>query len=177
MAFIPSRIKRHDTNPGKQYLNLTSMMDMFTIILVFLLKTYSTEGNLIHPSENLTLPKSSTEQVPQTALNVIVSKETIVVENEVVEQVSNVRAQPGVMIESLRETLTFYADHAKEMEERWGSQFSGMITVQGDKDLEYWILVKVLFTCGQSGYPNLRLATYRSEEEITLTQGSEVSQL
>jgi hypothetical protein len=63
------------------------------------------------------------------------------------------------------------------MEERWGTPFSGRITVQGDKDLEYWILVKVLFTCGQSGYPNLRLATYRSEEEVTLTEGEIVSQL
>ena len=38
MAFIPSRIKKHNTDPGKVRLNLTSMMDMFTIILVFLLK-------------------------------------------------------------------------------------------------------------------------------------------
>ena len=59
MAFIPSRIKKHDTNPGKVRVNLTSMMDMFTIILVFLLKTYSTEGMLIHPSDSLTLPTST----------------------------------------------------------------------------------------------------------------------
>ena len=177
MAFIPSRIKRHDTNPGKQFLNLTSMMDMFTIILVFLLKTYSTEGNLIHPSENLTLPKSTTEELPQTALNVIVSKETIVVENEVVEQVQNIRAQSGAMINRLHDKLIEYADHSRNLEETWGNRFSGMITVQGDKDLEYWILVKVLFTCAQSGYPNLKLAAYRSQEEASISPTSEVSQL
>lgn len=176
MAFIPSRIKKHDTNPGKQFLNLTSMMDMFTIILVFLLKTYSTEGNLIHPSENLTLPKSSSEMVPQAALDVIVSKETIMVNDEVVEQVQNVRAQPGVTITRLRDRLTVYAEEAKRMEEMFGQPFSGLITIQGDKDLEYWILVKVLHTCGASGYSNLRLATYRTGEE-EVSEAAAVSQL
>ena len=48
MAFIPSRIKKHDTNPGKVRLNLTSMMDMFTIILVFLL-FFQEQSNTFFP--------------------------------------------------------------------------------------------------------------------------------
>ena len=161
MAFIPSRIKKHDTNPGKKYLNLTSMMDMFTIILVFLLKTYSTEGNLIHPSENLTLPKSTTQQTPQASLDVIVSKETVMVNDEVVELVNNVRLQHGAIIPTLQRKLLIYANEAKRMEEEYGIKFSGRVTIQADKDLEYLVLMKVLATCGMCEYSNLRLAAYK----------------
>jgi biopolymer transport protein ExbD len=139
------------------------MMDMFTIILVFLLKTYAIEGSLIHPSDNLTLPKSTTQIQPEAALDLIVSKETIVVNDEIVERLENVRAQRGVIIEALRDRLTLYAEEAKRMEERFGIKFSGRVTIQGDKDLEYWVLVKVLATCGACEYSNLRLATYLQE--------------
>ena len=73
MAFIPSHKKKHKTDPGEARLQLTSMMDMFTIILVFLLKTYSTHGQLINPSEDLTLPSSMTQQMPELGLDVTVS--------------------------------------------------------------------------------------------------------
>ena len=56
-----ARQARRRRNPEDVKLNITSMMDMFTIILVFLLKNFSTEGNLT-PADNLTLPKSTVEK-------------------------------------------------------------------------------------------------------------------
>ncbi len=165
MAYIPSRIKRHDTNPGKRFLNLTSLMDMFTIILVFLLKSYSTEGGLIHPSENLTLPKSTVENVPETALDVIVSKETIVVNDEIVETVANAAQMSELYLPKLGDKLKVYAQRAKEAEQQYGIRFSGKVNVQADKDLEYGILMKVLATCGACEYANLRLAVYQLERQ------------
>jgi len=161
MAFIPSRIKRHDTDPGKMTLNLTSMMDMFTIILVFLLKTYSTEGQLIHPSEYLTLPKSTIKTMPEVALDVAVSKEWIFVNNEPIENIATVVAQPGLIIETLQAELLKYANEAKRMEEKYGIPFSGKVTIQGDKDIPYRVMVKVMATCGRAEFPNMRLAVYR----------------
>ena len=90
MAFVPSRRKKHQTGAARVSLNLTSMMDMFTIILVFLLKTYSTEGQLIHPSDNLTLPNSTVENPPEIALDVTVSQGWIMVNNNPVVQMSRV---------------------------------------------------------------------------------------
>ena len=163
MAFIPSRIKRHDTDPGKMTLNLTSMMDMFTIILVFLLKTYSTEGQLIHPSEYLTLPHSTVKTMPEVALEVAVSKEWVFVNNEPIESISTIISQPGLIVESLQAELLKYATDAKSMEEKYGIPFSGKVTIQGDKDIPYRVMVKVMATCGRSEYPNMRLAVYKEE--------------
>ncbi|HDP99413.1 MAG TPA: biopolymer transporter ExbD [bacterium] len=163
MAFIPSRIKKHDTNPGKVRLNLTSMMDMFTIILVFLLKTYSTQGLLIHPSDKLTLPSSSIEKSPEVGLDLIVSKKSIAVNHEEVEQVSDILNHDGLIIDELLNKLQIYAREAKRMEEQYGTKFSGKVTIQADKEIPYKLLIKVMATCGQAEYPNMRLVVYKKE--------------
>jgi len=164
MAYIPSRIKKHDTDPGKVKLNLTSMMDMFTIILVFLLKTYSTEGMLIQPSEYLTLPKSTIEKSPEVALDLVVSKEWIMVNHEPVIQVNEVIDQKNFIVRPLQEKLNVYSREAKRMEELYGTKFSGKVTIQGDESIPYKLLVKVMATCGKSEYPNMRLVVYQQGE-------------
>jgi biopolymer transport protein ExbD len=164
MAYIPSRIKRHDTNPGKVSVNLTSMMDMFTIILVFLLISYSTEGSLIQPSDFLTLPTSTIEQSPEVALDVVISKEWVMVNHDPIEKVSNILAQESLIIKSLQEKLAVYSREAKRMEETFGTKFSGKVTIQGDKNISYRLLVKVMATCGRSDYPNMRLVVYKKAE-------------
>ena len=164
MAFIPSRIKKHDTDPGQVRLNLTSMMDMFTIILVFLLKTYSTEGLLIQPSDNLTLPSSSIERSAEVGLDLVVSKESIAINHEEVEKVSSALNQDELIIQNLLEKLQLYAREAKRMEVQYGTKFSGKVTIQGDKEIPYRLLVKVMATCGKAEYPNMRLVVYRQEE-------------
>lgn len=164
MAFIPSRIKKHNTDPGKQRLNLTSMMDMFTIILVFLLKSYATEGQLIQPSQYLTLPKSTVTSPPETALDLVVSKENVIVNNKLIVPLQRIRNLDGYIIPELQEELLFHAREAKRMEEGFGVPFSGKVTIQGDKSLPYSDLVKVMATCGASEYPNMRLVVYQKEQ-------------
>ncbi len=162
MAYIPSRIKRHNTSEeGK--LNLTSMMDMFTIILVFLLKTYATEGQLIQPTESLTLPKSTIQTPSETALDLVVSKEMVMLNDKPIVDLKSVKQGKGYIIQSLRDELLFHAQEARKMEVRYGVRFSGKVTIQGDKDMEYKDLVKVMATCGASEYPNMRLVVYQKE--------------
>lgn len=161
MAFVPSKAKKHQTGIGRVSLNLTSMMDMFTIILVFLLKTYSTEGQLIHPSDNLTLPSSNVEAPPEVALDVTVSREWIMVNNEPVVKIADVESQQTMIIQPLSAALERYATEAKKMEEMYGVKFSGKATIQGDKQLPFKTVLKVMATCGRSEYPNMRLVVYQ----------------
>ena len=165
MAYIPSRIKKHNTAQGSGRLNLTSMMDMFTIILVFLLKTYAAEGQLIQPSDSLTLPKSTVQTPPETALDIVVSKEIIMVNDKSIIDMASVRHQKGYIIESLSDELLYHAQEAKNMERLFGVPFSGKVTIQGDRSIAYKDLVKVMATCGASEYPNMRLVVYRKGQE------------
>ena len=164
MSYIPSQRKRYTKRPGEVRLQLTSMMDMFTILLVFLLKTYSTQGQLINPSQDLTLPSSAVQQPPELGLDVTVSGDWILVNGKPVEQTRNLLSLPGFVIPSLQEELLKYSTEAEKMEALYGAKFSGKVTIQGDKYLPYNQLIKVMATCGQSNFPNMRLVVYRQEE-------------
>ncbi len=164
MAFIPSRAKKHNTSAGSVKLNLTSMMDMFTIILVFLLKTYATEGQLLQPSESLTLPKSNITTPPETALDIVVSKDVVMLNDKKIVDFEQVKRQEEFIIPALRRELEVHAQKAKAMEQQYGIPFSGKVTIQGDQSIEYQDLVKVMATCGASEYPNMRLVVYRKGE-------------
>ncbi len=163
MAYIPSRRKRNNTFAGTAKLNLTSMMDMFTIILVFLLKTYTTEGALIQPSDSLALPKSTIQTQPEVALDLVVSRDVVMVNDRVVIDMDQVKKQQGFVIAPLKTELQRHADKAKNMEQEFGTPFSGKVVIQGDKSIPYRDLVKVMATCGAADYPNMRLVVYRSE--------------
>ena len=69
--------RRGDNEAG---LTITSMMDMMTIILVFLLKSYSTEDISVAPSDDLIIPVSSAKKAPKLAVNLVVSRMEIVVD-------------------------------------------------------------------------------------------------
>jgi biopolymer transport protein ExbD len=163
MTYIPLHKKRIRRDSGDVKLQLTSMMDMFTIILVFLLKTYSTQGQLINPSQNLTLPVSKTQHPPEVGLDVTVSTQRILVNGKSVEQIETIAEQGQYLIPKLQKELLKYANQAEAMEKIYGVKFSGKVTIQGDKRLPYRYLMKVMYTCAQSKYPNMRFVVYTEE--------------
>ncbi len=75
MAFAPSKARRYKKNKDAK-MNLSSMMDMMTIILLFLLKSYSASGALIKPAVDIQLPTSSVQTEPKRALAVILIKDS-----------------------------------------------------------------------------------------------------
>jgi biopolymer transport protein ExbD len=160
------RQARRKRSGGDVKLNITSMMDMFTIILVFLIKNFSTEGAIVTPADNLTLPKSTVEKRASEALGIKVSKNTIIVENTLVvneTEFTAVQNQKDFLIQTLYEVLKKYAEEGKKMTEISGKEFSGEITIQGDVEIPYSILTRVMYTCGQAGYPKMNLFVYRQD--------------
>ncbi len=142
------------------------MMDMFTIILVFLLKNFATEGTIVTPAENLTLPKSTVEKRARETLSVKVSRSTIVVEDKLVVDESayaTILASDDFLIEPLHGVLNKYAEEAKEAAKMFGKSFSGDISIQGDVEIPYKVLTRIMYTCGQAGYPNMNLFVYRND--------------
>lgn len=161
MAFIPSRRKKHETFQ-KGELNLTSMMDMMTIILLFLLKTYSTTGQIVTPSSDLTLPYSFSQEPPKKELSVAVTKKNILVANQAVMEIEQIDPNAAI-IRPLFGVLNKYAQDAKENEVKYGIPFTHEIIVQGDEEIPFQILFKVLYTCGQTEFNKLRLLTYQEK--------------
>jgi biopolymer transport protein ExbD len=145
-------------------LNITSMIDMFTLMVVFLLKNYSAQGQLVTPATNLMLPTSSIEKNAGEALSVKVSQTNIMVENTIVVNASGYQAvmtQKDFMIQPLYEVLKKYSDEARKSAEMFKTEFSGKISIQGDVSIPYNVLTRIMYTCGQAGYPVMNLVVYR----------------
>jgi biopolymer transport protein ExbD len=147
-------------------LNITSMMDMFTIILVFLLKSYSSEGQLVTPAEKLLLPNSIVKKAPHGGLELKVSSKVIMIEDQVMfegKQIDDIMQDTQYLIRPMYEKLAKYAREARATAETYKQEFKGTVIIQGDKEIPYNLLVKIMYTCGQAGYPSINLIVYKKE--------------
>ncbi|MEW6042047.1 MAG: biopolymer transporter ExbD [Elusimicrobiota bacterium] len=164
---MPSLVRnRRNRDSGVVRLNITSMIDMFTLMVVFLLKNYSSQGQLVTPAEGLKLPISSIEKTAQEYLSVKISKNTIMVENTIVvdsSEYQQMASKKEYLIDPLYQLLIKRAEEARKTAEALKTEFSGTISIQGDEEIPYMILTKIMYTCGQAGYPNMNLVVYRKE--------------
>ncbi len=162
MAFQPSKIKRHMPKEEGN-LNLNSMMDMMTIILLFLLKSFSTSGVIVTPSQELHLPASVMGNKPTKQLTVSIAKTKILVNDKKVVDNDQIPKET-LVIPQLAEQLKIYAKKEKELEKEVGKVFSHEVIIEGDKEIPYELLLKVMFTCSQSEFYKMRLLTIKKSK-------------
>lgn len=160
MAFKPSASKRHRGNADGS-LNMNSMMDMVTIILLFLLKSYSTDGALKSNAEDLKLPSSYRLVKPVKAANVSVSQSVIMVGDRVVLNRTDLDSDQR-LISPLAGILRDKADKEREVE-AYGGEFLGEVLLIIDKDVPFDLLTQVIYTCGKSGYDKIHMMVQSSQ--------------
>jgi len=139
------------------------MMDMFTIILVFLLKSYSAEGVLVTPAEGLHIPNSQTQASLKPALEIKISKTEIAVGSQVVAKIATEIKSEDFAIAGLVEHLKMIRGKSKMMSESLGEEHKADLVIQGDRDMPYKILTKVMYSCGQAGYNKQSFVAYQQE--------------
>jgi biopolymer transport protein ExbD len=158
------RFKLKTQNTGFA-LNITSLTDMFTILLVFLLQTYSTSDVQINPEKNVNLPVSSVEASPSKALNLSVSRTEIKVDGRTIASLQDgdfdakdLEAHDQSFIKPL------FAELSKiEKESKLAEVKDGKILMQADASLSYQTLRKVMYTASMAGFPKLKIATIAGE--------------
>jgi len=161
--FRPLKIKRRNrsTDVG---LKLTSMIDMFTILLVFLLKNYSAEGHIMSIAPDLRLPESTAQKSPRVTSVIAVSQEWILLDGKKIAPVAQVMNDNTLIIPALLNELKRLRGMSEKMGELNANMgFTGNISLQGDKELPYQIIKKVMFTCGQIGFNDIVLNVTRPE--------------
>ena len=147
-----SRRRRRQKKPKSAALNLVSLMDIFTI-LVFFLMVNSSEVEVLQTSSKIKLPDSSSEQRPQNNIVISVSHEDLVVQGRPVATIDELESTGDLVIEGLKNELVYQASRKGEVPE---GGFE--ITVMGDKELPYWLLKKILMTCQTSEFARVSLA-------------------
>lgn len=164
----PRGMKRYidRRSPSAFKIQITSMVDMFVILLVFLLKSYSTSPVNITPKEGLRLPESTSNVDPVDVVKLIVSRDAVFVEDEKVIDLSegklnavDLDKSDDQFIRKLYEALDQHAEKAKaisELNEEF--VFDGKILLQADRDLNYDVLKRVMYTSMMAGYADVKLA-------------------
>jgi biopolymer transport protein ExbD len=168
-----ARRKQREAEGEIKELNIVAMMDMMTIILVFLLKSYQASAINVNMNEQLTVPQSTTQLHPQENITVTLStKEVAVNERRVVE------VQGGAIPASAKEggradafyVGAIYDALKKEVEKQKtiarynkDAPFTGRINVVADKRIPYRTLMEVLYTAGQAELGEYKFMVLKSE--------------
>jgi len=147
------------------YLNITPMMDMMTIILVFFLKNFGASIENIPPS--ILPPMSSASIKPHAALQVQVSSKAILVEGNPVVAVkrgevdSSVKpdGQSGYLINPLLTMMQKHATRLKKAEKisHGTMPFTGEMVLLADRTIHYRLISEILYTAGQAEFSKYRL--------------------
>jgi biopolymer transport protein ExbD len=149
------RRARFNKKPNTTFaLNITSMTDMFTIMLVFLLQTYSTNSFEVKPQMGLKMPSSITDKSPEDAPMVALSRDVLSLNEKPLVTTSNfvVPAESldqGQIIKPLLAGLQAIKLAKKDKEE---------VILQIDKDCPYPNMKQVLSTASMAGFIKVRLA-------------------
>src|SRR5262252_10394297 len=154
-------------------LNITPMMDMMTIILVFLLKSFTSTTQVITFDQNLQVPKSLTPLKPKLAVTVTVTKRVILVEGDAIAPINQGRVDPavkrdgenGYYITPLVEILEKHARREKKVAEMTGQPFEAQLMLVADQTTPYRLLTEIIYSCGQAGYANYRLLVLKARGE------------
>lgn len=166
-----ARLRRRQSE-GTFALQITSMIDIFTIMVFFLLKSYSTSSAVDAgaPSE-IRLPSSISEAAPVESLKVMVSRSGIFVDNlKVVELKDGKIGKESTedndpqFIKALFEALDKQAQKSKDIAAvNEDVKFEGKIVMQADESLNYELLKKVMYTATLAGFNDLKLAAVKPE--------------
>ena len=146
--------KRHKGAPG---FNLVSLMDIFTILVFFLLVN-SGEGEVLPSTSKVELPESIAEQKPRQNVVVMVTEQDILVQGRRVAVVSGLDDKGPLHIPSLKTALEL--QHERRLLQ--GSKPKGKevpeVTIMGNKEIPYQLLKKVMASCTEAGYGKISLA-------------------
>lgn len=164
-------------------LSLTAMVDMFTVLVVFLLQNYATTGRVLEIPEGVDLPQASQVKELKPTNVVIVTKKDVMVNNDKVADFAQVKNQQDWMIEPLRARVErLIADGEKEKasvasqlksaveniksgdkKEDEVDEFRRM-TIQADKKLDFLTLKKIMYTVTEAGIYEINFAVLKETE-------------
>ena len=155
--------KHHKRHGGAGALNLVSLMDIFTILVFFLLVN-SSDVETLPNAKDLQLPESIAEEKAKETVVILIGETDIIVQGTPVAKVADVMATKGNDIPALRKALLSQNDRVLRRAAQ--ADVAGReVTIMGDKDIPYRLLKKVMATCTKSDYGRISLAVLQKSSD------------
>ena len=162
------RISRMSRNRLKlTKMNLTSLMDVFTILVFFLLIN-SGSVEIMEAPKNMTLPESRVEAKPRETVVIFVSREEVLVQGESVARVADILAGDRDALDPITSRLAQLRDNiiGPNTLAVAGSQ---EVTILADKSVPFAVIKTLMSTCTGEGYENVSLAVIQKAASVATT--------
>jgi biopolymer transport protein ExbD len=156
--------------PKSTGLIVTSLIDFFSIVVIYLMKSYSAEGSILTNADNLVLPNSIAISKPKEIyLQIAATTDMILADNIPIVPTDDVRRipqeNPDPIVTKLEEKLnTSYAQEQQMVKLGALNKVMGNVIIQMDKNVEFDVLFKIMNTCGKVGYNNMNFAVMEREQ-------------
>ena len=148
-------------------LNLIPLIDIMSVMVAFLL-VYSTEVEVVQNAKDVQIPLSTADAPPRETVLVMITKDQLFVQGDLITSVSEIRGSPEPLIEALRAVLS-RPIVGKDGAALQAALAAREITVLADKTLPYEVLRKVMTTCTAASYSKLSLAVLERETSGSVT--------
>lgn len=157
------RITRHHRRGQNSTasLNMVSLMDIFTILVFFLLLS-SADSEVLPAPKAVNLPESSAEKLPVQTLVIMVNGTDIRINDKIIAPVPQVMTNPKATIPALQQALDNYR---KGTDSRHMKVNRSAVTIMGDRQIPYKLLKKIMLTCAGSKFTHISLAVLKKSAE------------
>lgn len=126
---------------------MTSLIDILTLLLVFLIQSFSAEGNLVTPSTDLELPLSSSKKPARPSLMLELTHGGVVADGKQLAANQSFVSSPDFLVTNVYGWLL-----AQKATFGGGSSAQRQIVLQCDRELEFNIVKRVMYTCSKAGF-------------------------
>ncbi|MCM2352976.1 MAG: biopolymer transporter ExbD [Pseudobdellovibrio sp.] len=169
-------------------LSLTAMVDMFTVLVIFLLQNYNSTGEILYIPKEVTLPKAARVNELKPAVVVTVSAKEVLIDRTSVATFAEVQASTDWVIPNLRDQVRVLLEKAKsDQEAKLQNKIRNVVdktvgneevdpnawrkvTLQADKDMDYLTLKKVMYSIYEAGGGPINFAVAKEAENKNATQ-------
>ena len=170
-SLIRRKNKKHPAHE-EQSLNIYPMMDMMTILLVFLIMQFAQQSANVVQSEDLIMPYSTSTEEVEEALPILISRTEILVDGHTALTLRNGLVDPsqkqgganGFLITPLIAVMQLHRDRLRALEAAGGMPFSGTVSIIADGRTPFRTLAEVIYTIGQAEFQHIHF--------VVLHQGS-----
>jgi len=162
----PYRIKRHRKRQhGANHFALIPFIDMMTILVVFLL-AHTADVDVLPNTKNIPIPQSLSDRTPSAAVVVMVTKDSVFVDGQLVGAVNDVVADQNPVFAPLKDALLAHSDKSAPSADQ-ADIAKREVTIMGDKGTPYSVLKKIMVTCSAAEYGKVSFAVVERERAAT----------
>ena len=152
--------RHHGKHKAVATLNLTSLMDIFTILLIFLLVNNNNAAKL-PDNQDIQLPESIAQELPSEVLTIQVSPNDVIVEGQRIADTEAVKAQQERTVKTLVDELNFRASQSLGA----GADEEREVMILADREVPYAVIKKLMRSCMETPYTKVAFAVLKVAEE------------